>query len=153
LFAVFGFVSHWEGAEGCVGTGCTVGCVGTVDGTVTVDPELAGGGETVSEADGSVGTDTIVVDEPVSPDGAEETGPSIGADTATVDDPPRLIVGVTASASNAEDAGPELPCLVASAAAAAPPITAERTTNFLFDGDFALKMLVCGITALDSAAL
>src|SRR4030095_6124716 len=48
LFAVFGFVSHWEGAEGCVGTGCTVGCVGTVDGTVTVDPELAGGGETVS---------------------------------------------------------------------------------------------------------
>ena len=150
LFAVGGIVAHWEGAEGCVGTaGCTV----PLPGDVTVDPELAGGGETVSEADGSAGTDTIVVDEPVSPDGAEETGPSIGADTATVDDPPRLIVGVTASASNAEDADPELPCLLTNAAAAAPPITAERTMNFLFDVDFALKMLVCGITALDSAAL
>ncbi len=79
------------------------------------------------------------------------TRPSVGGDTPT-DDPPTVIVGVTASAPNAEDAGPELRRLLANAAAAAPPITAERMMNFLFE-DFSLKMLVCGITALETEFL
>jgi hypothetical protein len=108
----------------------TGGCTVPPLGGIAVDPEVAGGGESVSP-DGTVGTEA-----------------SVGGDTPTVD-PPKASVGVTASASNAEDAGPEVLPLLANAAAAAPPITAERMMNFLFE-DFSLKRLVCGITALET---
>jgi hypothetical protein len=85
------------------------------------------------------------------PDGTVGMGASGVEDTPT-DDPPKLMVGVPASASNAVDAGPALPPPRANAATAAPPINAERMMNFLFE-DFALKMLVCGITARETESL
>jgi len=116
---------HDDGTEGCV---TVVGC--TVD-VVVVDPEVATGVETVLDGAGV---------ETVSADGLGEMGESVSG-IGPLDDPPTVSVGVTASDSNAEDTGPELPCLLTNAAAAAPPITVERIKNFLFD-DFSLKRLV-----------
>jgi hypothetical protein len=80
----------------------------------------------------------------------------VGVDSPTddpPDDPPKLMVGVAAIEPNAEDAGPEPPRPVAKAAAAAPPITAPRMTNFFRELDFSLKTFVCGIDALDTVLL
>lgn len=87
-------------------------------GDVPVDPVVAGGGESVS-ADGEVAT-----------------GESVSG-IAPPDDPPTVIVGVAPSASNADDAGPELLRLPTNAAVAAPPITVDRMMSFLFE-DFTL---------------
>ena len=81
--------------------------------------------------------------------------PTLGAIARIVgapeDDSPSVTVGV-ASAPSAEDAGPELPPLAANAAAAAPPITAERMNSFLCE-DFFFRTLLCGINTLDAASL
>jgi len=130
LFDFSGMAAHGFGTFGTDGCIAPVGCTLPPLGDIAIDPEFAGGGESVS------------------PDDVVAMGASIGGDTPT-DPPPTEIVGVTASASNAEDAVPALPRLLASAAAAAPPITVERMMNFLF-GDFSLKIFVCGITALDT---
>jgi len=108
--------------------GCTVPPLADVP----VDPEVAAGGESAA-TDGVVGTVASVV-----------------GDTP-IDGPLTVMVGVRI-VPNAEDAGPASPPLVANNAAAAPPITAERMMNFLFEA-FSLKMLVCGITALETESL
>jgi hypothetical protein len=114
---------------------------------VTVDPDVVGAVEAVGDV---VNTGVSVVDGDVSAAEVVTTGLTVADDSVSVDDvvgaganvdrdnppddPPMVSVGVIAP--NAADAGPELPCLLANAAVAAPPITAERMMNFLLEEDF-----------------
>jgi hypothetical protein len=118
-----------------------VGLVGAV-GDVTVGPELVG---VVVGAGAGAGAEIVP------PVGAVGAGVVVDGVTLT-EPPPKLIEGVTATDSNADAAGP-LPPLPANSAAAAPPITAERMMNFFFEGCFNLKILVCGISALEVESL